>query len=54
MSIGGNKVIGIKVPRDLDAILLGAGALFAILCIPTIGDAVVAGASAVRGLFGGK
>lgn len=53
-SYGDKKVLGIKFPRDIDAIALGAGVMFVMFCIPTLGNKFDAFATTVRTKLGGK
>jgi len=49
------KILGIEFPRDADAILLGAGIMFALLVVPGISDIVYNSVVLpVRNLIGGK
>ena len=49
------KILGIEMPRDLDAILIGAGIMFGLLVVPGVSDLVYNSVVLpVRNLIGGK
>lgn len=48
------KVLGIDIKRDWDAILLGAGAFFALAILPIPGDPVGGLLAKIRGMIGKK
>ncbi|MPN15395.1 hypothetical protein SDC9_162727 [bioreactor metagenome] len=52
MAINKSKIIGIDLKKDADAIALGAGVMFGALCIPKVGDAIVAGANKIKAMIG--
>lgn len=44
--------LDVNFKKDMDAIALGAFAMFGALCIPKVGDAISAGANKVKALVG--
>lgn len=48
-----SKFLSVKVPQDIDAILLGAGLMYSLLCLPVVGNMVAKSANFVRTKLGG-
>lgn len=49
-----NRILGISMPRDIDAILLGAGVMFVAYMIPSVGEKLDSITTTIRVKLGGK
>lgn len=49
-----NRILGISIPRDIDAILLGAGVMFVAYMIPSVGEKLDSVTTTIRVKLGGK
>lgn len=52
MAINSKKIFGISLKNDVDAIALGAVAMFGAMCVPKLGDMIANGAAKVKSLIG--